>query len=193
MTPSQPTTGNLLPAPIELTGDPAVATALRGLIDIDRDVRQAAALDLGTLAVPATAPALVARLWSERDFFVRDTISWAAARVADAAVPLLLDALDSAEPASRVQSLHVLSKIADPSTLDAILPLADESNSDVAAKARWALTRIGDPRAIPILTRHLGRGDDSRWNSLTRELAAFGEAAVPALTDALVDAAPTVF
>lgn len=192
MTPSQPTTSDLVPAPIEFTGDPAVDTALRDLIDIDRDVRQAAALELGTLAVSATAPALVAQLWSERDFFVRDTISWAAARVADAAVPLLLDALDSTDPASRVQSLHVLSKIADPSTLDAILPLADDSNSDVAAKARWALTRIGDPRTIPILTRHLGTGDDSRWNSLTRELATFGEAAVPALTAALSDAAPTV-
>lgn len=81
MTPSQPTTSDLVPAPIEFTGDPAVDTALRDLIDIDRDVRQAAALELGTLAVPATAPALVAQLWSERDFFVRDTISWAAARV----------------------------------------------------------------------------------------------------------------
>lgn len=119
-----------LQATIKLTGHPAVDTTLRGLTDIDRDVRQAAALQLGTLAVPVTAPALVARLWSEPDFFVRDTISWAAARVADVAVPLLLDALASTEPASRVQSLHVLSKIADTSTLDAILPLADDSNWD---------------------------------------------------------------
>ena len=157
----------------------------------DRDVRQAAALDLGTWADPAAAPALVARLWSEQDFFVRDTLSWTVTRVADAAAPLLLDALARTDTASRVQALHVLSKIADPATTNAIVPLAADDDPDVAAKARWALTRIGDPRGIPTLAAHLGTGDSTSQNGLTRDLASFDRAAVPCLVTALAsDEAP---
>lgn len=177
--------------PIEPTGDPQVDDALHGLMNPDRDMRQAAALDLGTLADPAAAPALVARLWSEQDFFVRDTLSWAVTRVADAATPLLLDALAGTDTASRVQALHVLSKIADPATTAAIVPLAADDDPDVAAKARWALTRIGDPRAILTLAAHLGTGDNNSRNDLTRDLASFDHAAVPWLVTALTsDEAP---
>lgn len=52
-------------------------------------------------------------------------------------------------------------------------------STDVAAKARWALTRIGDLRAIPILAAHLGAGDDTSGNGLTRDLASFGKALCP--------------
>lgn len=177
--------------PIESTGDPQVDDALHRLMNPERDVRQTAALDLGKLADPAAAPALVARLWSEQDFFVRDTLSWAVTRVADTATPLLLDALAGDETVSRVQALHVLSKIADPATTNAILPLATDEDPDVAAKARWALTRIGDPRAIPTLAAHLGTGDSTSQNGLTRDLASFDRAAVPYLVTALTsDEAP---
>lgn len=178
--------------PLELTGDPHVDETLHGLTNLDRDVRQAAALALGKLADSATAPAMVARLWSEQDFFVRDMLSWSVTRVADAATPLLLDALTKADTASRVQALHVLSKIADPATTEAILPLATDDDLNVAAKARWALSRIGDSRAIPVLAAHLGAGDDTSRNGLTRDLASFSEAAVPTLVTSLTSDEPLV-
>ncbi|MGW0249054.1 HEAT repeat domain-containing protein [Nocardia goodfellowii] len=173
----------VLSDPVEPLGDPHIDDALRGLAHLDRDVRQTAALALGTSADPRTAPALLTRLWSEPDFFVRETLTWAVIRVADAATPLVLAALE--RTGTRVRALHVLSKIADPATIDAIVPFAADRDPEVAAKARWALTRIGDPRVVPVLATRLGAGDDSSRNGLTRDLASFGAAAVPVLTQAL--------
>lgn len=170
--------------PIETTGDPRVDDALRALRNPDRDVRQRAAVDLGTVAAPAAATELVARLWTEPDFFVRDTLTWAVTRVADAATPLLQDALTGAA-ATRTQALHVLSKIKDPATAAAVVPLAADDDPAVAAKARWVLARIGDPRTVPALAAHLGTGDATVRNALTRDLASFGRAAVPCLVAAL--------
>lgn len=172
---------------IEPTGDPRVDETLQRLRNPDRDVRQAAALDLGTHAAPAAAQALVGRLGSEQDFFVRDTLSWAITRIADTATPFLLTALTGTDTAIRVQALHVLSKIADPATTNTILPLTADNDPAVASKARWALTRIADPRAISAMAVHLGTGDNTSQNDLTRDLASFGAAAVPNLVTALAN------
>lgn len=169
------------------THDPRFDGALRGLTDPDREVRQAAALTLGTIANPAAAQVLAARLGSEPDFFVRDTLSWALTRIPDSATPLLVDALHGTDTTTCVQALHVLSKIADPATTKAIMELTTHTNPRVASKARWALTRIANPMAIPALIVHLGTGDNTTQNDLTRDLASFGAAAVPALTAALSD------
>lgn len=172
----------------ELHADEArIAAAHRRLADPDRDVRYAAALDLGTHAAPASAPVLVTRLGVEGDLFVRDTLSWALTRVPHAAIPLLLDTLTGTNTQARVQALHVLSKIADPATTNIILALTADTDPGVAAKARWALTRIADPVAIPALAMHLGTGDSTTQNDLTRDLASFGTAAIPTLITALTD------
>ncbi len=170
---------------IELTGDPLVDDALQRLVDPDKDIRQAAALDLGTSANTAAAQALVTRLGTEQDFFVRDTLSWAITRIADAAIPILLNAVAGSDTATRVQALHVLSKIASPTTTDAILALTADEDPGVSSKARWALTRIADPKVIPALAVHLGTGDSTSQNDLTRDLASFGAKAVPFLVTAL--------
>ncbi|WP_422391906.1 HEAT repeat domain-containing protein [Arthrobacter sp. N1] len=160
------------PTNIEFTGEPRVDGALRRLVDPDRDVRQAAALDLGTIAAPAAAQALVARLGREQDFFIRDTLSWALTRIPNAATPLLLDSLTGTDTASRVQVLHVLSKIADPATTRAIVALTADTDSAVASKARWALTRIGDPTVVPALAVHLGIGGE---RLVTQGLSVLGD------------------
>ncbi|QAY62993.1 HEAT repeat domain-containing protein [Xylanimonas allomyrinae] len=178
-------TQSLVTAPVARKGVAQLDEALDRLAHADRDARQAAALNVGEIADPAAAPGLVARLWSEPDPFVRETLSWAITRVAAAATPLLLEALTSARAATLDRALHVLSKIADPATVDAMIPLADDADPHVAAKARWALARIGDPRAIPAFVAHLGVGDDTTRNGVTRDLASFAARAVPALVDAL--------
>lgn len=172
-----------------------VEEAFRRLTDPDRDVRYAAALDLGTTTAPSAAQALVTRLGTEQDFFVRDTLAWALTRIPDTATPLLLNTLTGTTPGTgtrtntqaRIQALHVLSKIADTATTNTILTLTADPDPGVAAKARWALTRIADPVAIPALAVHLGTGDSTTQNDLTRDLASFGTAAIPHLTTALAD------
>ncbi|WP_407319143.1 HEAT repeat domain-containing protein [Isoptericola halotolerans] len=175
----------LAAAPFARTGAAQVDDALDRLTDVDRDARQAAALLIGEIAEPTAAPGLVARLFSEQDPFVRETLTWAITRVADAATPLLLKALADTDAATLNRALHALSKIADPATVDAMLPLAAHTDPVVAAKARWALTRVGDPRAIPALVAHLGTGDDTTRNGVTRDLASFGARAVPTVVAAL--------
>ncbi|KZX21054.1 HEAT repeat domain-containing protein [Rathayibacter tanaceti] len=168
-----------------------VARLLAGLADRDRDVRQASALALGERADRAAVGAVLAQLWEEPDFFVRDTLTWAASRVGREAVPLVREALAAdRRPAVRTQAMHVLSKIADPATMDDILPLIDDGAPEVAAKARWALSRLGDPRAVPVLLRQLGTGDAEAQNALTDVVASFRAAAVPGLIDALAHADP---
>lgn len=161
---------------------------MRALTDPDRDVRQQAAIDVGTSRHPDAAPVLVACLWTEEDFFVRETLVWAVAHVADAASPLLLAALTEADASLRVRALHALSKIADPATAGPVAALVADPVPDVAAKARWALTRIAGPGAAPALVALLGSGDSTARNGLTRDLAELGAAAVPTLVEALTGA-----
>ncbi|PPF09620.1 hypothetical protein C5C56_16995 [Rathayibacter sp. AY1D1] len=157
---------------------------LAELSDPDRDVRLRAAMTLGELAEPATAEPLAAHLWEEPDFFVRDVLTWSLGRLGSAAVPVAREALGR-EPRVRTQALHVLSKILDPATLDDIAPLAADSEPAVAAKARFALGRLGDARALPVLLGLLGDDDAEAQNVLTDVLASFGAAAVPGLEQAL--------
>ncbi|WP_445337256.1 HEAT repeat domain-containing protein [Clavibacter sp. CFBP 8614] len=177
--------------PTEPTTAPAALVA--ALADPDRDVRQEAALALGERADEATLGAVLERLWAEPDFFVRETLTWAVARVGAPAIPGVRQALGADRSSGvRTQALHVLSKIAHPSTVDDLVPLIDDADEAVAAKARWALARIGDARAVPLVAAHLGAADAEARNALTDVLAAFGSAAVPTLVVALGDARSVV-
>lgn len=161
-----------------------LTTALRAALHADPSVRQEAAIRLGTLADASTAGELVALLVSEPDFFVRESLTWAVVRQAEAALPHLLAALEGRAP-SRVQVLHALSKIQDPSAVARILPLADDHDPAVSAKAWWALGRTATPEAVPALMAHLGDPDEARRHELTRALEQLGLPAVPALADRL--------
>lgn len=166
--------------------DPLLLSALRAALHEDPSVRQEAALRLGTLADDSLAPELVALLVSEPDLNVREMLTWAVVRRADAAYPLLIRALQDEGPA-RVQVLHTLSKIRDPRAVAHILPLADDPDPAVAAKAWWALGRTGVANAFPVLLAHLGDPDETRRRELTRALEQLGELAVDGLAVRLRD------
>lgn len=164
---------------------------LRAALSPDHQVRLRAALRLGTLADPAVAADLVALLVSEPDPFVRETLTWAVVRQAEAAVPQLVAALAGEDP-SRVRVLHALSKIPDPAVVEHVLPLVDDPHPEVAAKAWWVLGRTGGAASAPALLRQLGGPEDESRRALTRALEQLGEPAVPGLAKALSDDDPTV-
>lgn len=158
---------------------------LLGLKHPHEDVRQRAAIGLGTLVTPHLAGRVSALLWEEPDVFVRETLIWVLTRIPEAALPYAVVALADERARVRFTAAHLVSKTGDRSAVPTLIPLTADADDDVAAKARFALARLGDPVAIPALTAYLGRGGDDRRTELTRDLASFGPAALPHLEASL--------
>ena len=74
--------------------------------------------------------------------------------------------------------------------------VSGDPDPGVAAKARAAIARIGDPAGIALLARHLGEGDVSTQNQLTTDLASYGSARAPDVVEVvsgrLADTDPVV-
>lgn len=166
--------------------------ALAGLMDADKDVRQQTALGLGHRPDPERAADIARALWQEPDFFVRETLTWVLIQTPGPAVEAAQRILGEADSVTRLQALHVLSKVADPTTVDTVTGYIDDPDPAVAEKARYALARIGDPRVIPQLVDRLGDVDLATRDAMTRTLTEFGEDAVPALVIALQAPKPVV-
>jgi elongation factor Ts len=153
--------------------------------DVDPGVRLRSAVELGRRQAAEAAPALVERLGLEREFFIRETLTWAVLRIADDAMPYLHQALSSTRWLARMQALHVLSKVGRYQDADRLVPLIRDEVDAVASHAYWAAGQTHNPSVVPALVGQLSRGDSEHRNSLTVALAEFSEAAVPALVDAL--------
>lgn len=163
--------------------DTATRIALLG--DAEADVRLQMALELGQARVEDAAAPLVARFGVERDFGVRETLTWAVLRIRQSAMPLVREALDSPGWIARLQATHTLSKLGDPDDGTRLLPLVADPVAAVASRAWWAVKQCGDPEVVPALVAQLGRGSAEDRNSLYVALGHFGADAVPAVVGAL--------
>jgi elongation factor Ts len=153
--------------------------------DIDPATRLRSAVELGQRQATEAASALVERLGLEREFFIRETLTWAVLRIADDAMPYLHQALSSTRWLARLQALHVLSKMGRYEDGDRLVPLVGDEVDAVASRAYWAAGQTNNPSVVSALVGQLSRGDSEVRNSLTVALAEFGDAAVPSLVDAL--------
>lgn len=162
------------------------------LVDVDPGVRLATVMQLGEQRRADAAAALVERFGRERDFQIREALTWATLRMPDAAMPLVRHALTSRRWLARLQAAHTLSKLALAEDTSRLVPLVDDAVDCVAARAYWAVAQCGDPVAVPALVGQLGRGDAEHRNSLLVAISAFDEVA-ELLVDALIrGAAPDV-
>ena len=163
------------------------AALIGALNDPDRSVRQRAAVALGSVRSQESADALVSRLGTETDCFVKESLTWAAVQTGPLAVPGVLAQLTSAEPAVRSQAAHVLSKIGDPAHAEHLVPVIADDDPLVAVKAFRAAANTGEPVVIPALAARLGDGDLEQRDALTSAFATLGAPAVDVLIAALAD------
>lgn len=153
--------------------------------DADADVRLQSALELGEGRHGAAAGPLVDRFGRERDFQVREALTWAVLRMPSVSLPLVRGALTSWRWLARLQATHTISKVGAREDGARLLPLVSDRIDAVASRAYWAAAQCGDPVAIPALTGQLSRGSSEHRNSLLVALSSFGAAAVPALIGAV--------
>jgi HEAT repeat protein len=148
--------------------------------DADRDVRLHAVLEAGWARDEAAAPALVERFGLEREFQIREALTWACLRTRRTSLPLVLDALRSPRWLARLQAVHTVSKLGRFQDGPAVLPLVRDPVDAVSARAYWAAAQTRNPVTVPALVAELARGDSEHRNSLTAALVAFGTGAVHA-------------
>jgi HEAT repeat protein len=162
-----------------------VSWLVDALGDADADVRLQAALELGEGRHGTAAGPLVARFGRERDFQVREVLTWAVLRMPAASLPLVRQALRSDRWLARLQATHTISKVGQREDGARLVPLVSDPIDAVASRAYWAAAQCGDPVVLPALLGQLSRGSSEHRNSLTVALRAFGDAAVPGLIGAL--------
>ncbi len=140
----------------EAGADPGTVRALRGLEDGRSAVRLRAALAVGTTPDPRFVDKLVERCAVEPDFFVRDMLTWALTR-------------------------HPVSV-----TLPRLLGEVHSERASARSQALHTLSKIGDRRAWPAITRALlSDADDevarSAWRAAVVLVPEEEEAALGAL------------
>lgn len=80
----------------------------------------------------------------------------------------------------RAVVMHALAAIADPETFDVLLDAINDPDVEVRWSAVNGLGRIGDPRALPALTRALDDFDETQWGAIISEDASEAIAAIQA-------------
>jgi len=164
----------------------------------DQSVRLKAALASGTYPNLDHIEVLIRQCASETDFFVRDTLSWALMRQdRPTVVQCLITELKSANPQSRSQALHTLSKIGDKENYSLITTELLLDADDFVASTAWRSASVlvpdaDKPALVEILISQLGRGDSDTQFGLTRFLCAIGEPIVAPLMHAAQSADETV-
>jgi HEAT repeat protein len=156
----------------------------------DQSVRLKAALAAGTYPNLDHIEVLIRQCASETDFFVRDTLSWALMRQdRPTVVQRLIPELKSANPQSRSQALHTLSKIGDQNNYSLITTELLLDADDFVASTAWRSASVlvpdaDKPALVEILISQLGRGDSDTQFGLTRFLCAIGQPIVAPLMQA---------
>ncbi|MFW3172835.1 HEAT repeat domain-containing protein [Geodermatophilus sp. CPCC 206100] len=145
------------------------------------------ALAAGTHPDPGQVDALVERCAVEPDFYVRDMLTWSLTRhPASTTVPRLLEETRAAGRQARSQALHTLSKIGDPRGWTAVTRELLHDADDEVARSAWRAAVVlvpagGEVELAGTLAARLGRGNRDVRLSLSRALAALGDAAMPVL------------
>jgi HEAT repeat protein len=173
----------LVESPDAVAGQPVVRWLANLLHGADWELRSAAAETLAKMG-RAALPALQSALRSD-ELDVRCDAAWAFGVIGESdAVPLLLDALENAEPRLQCFIATALSKIKDPRGVRPVVGLLASEDGSVRSTAAAALGRMG-PDAVAALLAELPGADSVRRPAI---IWALGELARPEALDALLGA-----
>jgi HEAT repeat protein len=142
----------------DLRDDQAVPALVKVVGDPDVSVREAAVDALVAIGGPAVSEH-VAPLLETEDVALRNYAVEILERAGPESIDVLVAACNSASADVRKYALDILGKVARGfagKCLEAIAALLGDDNPNVAGSAAEALGHMGDPRAIPYLTDHLG-------------------------------------
>jgi len=169
-------------------GDEAVVDRLRTALEADSaSARLRTAMAAGLRPHDAYIDTLVERFAVEPDFFVRDMLTWALIQHDPSrTLERVLPELGSPFPQARSQALHTLSKLGDRRAWPAITIELLQDAEDEVARTAWraaaALAPAEEAAALAeTISTQFGRGDRSTQRSLSRALAALGDAAAPVI------------
>ena len=169
-------------------GDEAVVDRLKTALEADSaSARLQTAMAAGLRPHDAYIDTLVERFAVERDFFVRDMLTWALIQHDPSrTLERVLPELGSPFPQARSQALHTLSKLGDRRAWPAITIELLQDAEDEVARTAWraaaALAPAEEAAALAeTISTQFGRGDRSTQRSLSRALAALGDAAAPVI------------
>lgn len=169
-----------------------MTTFTRALRDEDRDVRYAAAMEIGKARALEHATDLVGIVGNETDASVNEAVTWALAQLGEPVVDLLIPKLADPNPIARAQAAHVLSKIKPTGIAQHLAGVIADEDNVVAIKGFRAATTAGDAAVIPALVARLGSGNGELQDALQVSFAHLGDKAVPALVEALRSDDPRV-
>jgi HEAT repeat protein len=177
---------------------PSVAHLAAALQQPETSDRLQAALTAGTHPDDAFLEPLVSRCAVEPDFYVRDMLTWALARLPrELVLPRVVAELDSPIAQARSQALHTLSKLGDERAWSAITEDHLHDPDDEVARTAWraaaGLAPMEDHEKLAReLAREFGRGDLDLKRSLARALVELGEAGSQAAATAQLSEDPAV-
>ena len=134
--------------------------------------RYVAAWALGEIGDPRALPALV-RAFGDEDGETRKFATRAVTKFGPPAVDLLLAALADPSPLVRRYATRALGQLQVKQAADPLLRLEGTIDADVLV---WALGRVGDPRALPLLEKTAG---DKEWRVRLSAVQALGDLADP--------------
>jgi HEAT repeat protein len=176
-------------------GDAAAIPALKVHAEIMEEAQQALAMLGGTsmalqeavrtLAEQSQWGVLCRALTSDQ---VRDAI----VQLGSSAVPALIDALRDDDTEIRQAACTALGQIRDKAPVPSLIARLKDTNRDVRIAACTALGQIRDSSAVPALISTLYDKEVDVRIAATDALVNIGEAAIPALQEAITSGDPTI-
>ncbi|WP_080794103.1 HEAT repeat domain-containing protein [Corynebacterium pacaense] len=174
------------------------STIITALSAQNPSIRLRAVLAAGTVPDPALVDPLIDRGAGERDFYVRDMLTWAVTRHPDRiVVPKLIRQLGDSRPGARSFALHTLSKVRVPGIWEQLpVHLLHDASTEVRTAAWRAAVAVVPQREQGVLVdelrQELGRGDWETQRSLSRALAALAGTSRPELLAVSAHASATL-